>query len=509
MAYKWFEEKNRKNPSTWFFSAQAETEGVEISTAVERFEMWPEACSHKYRMAHLPFLFCVELEQVLGDRVVLTEAARTNHSHDFSYHDAHMPEAVLYVETPEEVSQVVALCNAFNVPIIAVGSGTSLEGHIIPEYRGSVSLNMTRMNKVLKFNHDDMDVVVQPGITYDELNQQLAQYGCFFPLDPGPGASIGGMIGTSCSGTNAVRYGTAKDQVLALRVVTADGSTVKTGVRAKKSSAGYDLTHLFIGSEGTLGVVVEATLKVQKLPEAKTIASITFDSLDAAAKTVIDMIHDGIRIGKVELLDKVCIRAVNLNNEMTLPEKATLLLEFSGSQVEVDDQIKRTQKVCQKHTSDRFTWASTPEERTQLWRARKEALWSAPVLQPGSTVLITDACVPISRLSECLTQTEQDIAESGLLAPIVAHAGDGNFHLFALFDPHNPLQTQALHTLNSKLVQRAIEMDGTCTGEHGVGVGKKKYLRAQLGDEAINLMKSIKKTLDPRNILNPGKVIPD
>lgn len=464
---------------------------------------------HKYRTTHLPLLFCVELEKILGDRVVLNRAVLSEHSHDFSYHEARLPEAVLYVENADEVSQVVQLCNTFRVPIIAVGSGTSLEGHIIPEERGSVSLNMRHMSGIVKFNQADMDVVVQPGITYDQLNKYLEKFGCFFPLDPGPGASIGGMIGTSCSGTNAVRYGTAKDQVLSLKVVLADGSIVKTGTRSKKSSAGYDLTHLFIGSEGTLGVVVEATLKVQRIPEAKTIASITFDTLDSAAKTVIDMMQANIRIGKVELLDKVCIHSVNLNNHMTLPEKHTLLIEFSGTTVEVDDQIARTRKICAEHTRDNMTWASSPEERATLWRARKEALWSAPILQRGSTVLITDACVPISRLSECLTETEKDIAASGLLAPIVAHAGDGNFHLFALFDPENPKQVAALHELNSKLVHRAIAMEGTCTGEHGVGVGKKKYLKDQLGEEAVQLMRALKTTLDPRNILNPGKVVPD
>ena len=486
------------------FHAQAETEGIEMASDLEAA---PSEVAHKFRLTHLPLLFCWELDKILGDRVVLTPGVLADHSHDFSYHDARLPEAVLFVESEEEVSRVVALCNTFRVPIIAVGSGTSLEGHIIPETRGAISLNMTHMKKVLKFNPDDMDVVVQPGMTYDELNKYLAQHGCFFPLDPGPGASIGGMIGTSCSGTNAVRYGTAKDQVLALRVVLADGSIVKTGTRAKKSSAGYDLTHLFIGSEGTLGVVTEATLKVQKIPEAKTIASITFPTLDAAARTVISMIHHSIRIGKVELLDKVCIRAVNMNNDMHLAEKHTMLLEFSGTEVEVADQIARTKNICAEYTSDEMKWASSPEERAELWTARKEALWSAPVLQPGSTVLITDACVPISRLSECLTETEKDIEASGLLAPMVAHAGDGNFHLFALFDPHRPEQVEALHILNSRLVERAIAMDGTCTGEHGVGVGKKKYLTPQLGPEAVALMRSIKRTLDPKNIFNPGKVV--
>lgn len=463
--------------------------------------------STKYQGTHLPLLFCMELEKLLGDRVVRLAAVLEEHSHDFSYHDARFPEAVLYVQTEEEVAQVVKLCNTFSVPIIAVGSGTSLEGHIIPEARGSISLNMTRMKKVLRFDPEDMDVVVEAGISYDELNRELEKFGCMFPLDPGPGASVGGMIGTSCSGTNAVRYGTAKDQVLSLRVVLANGEIVKTGTRAKKSSAGYDLTHLFIGSEGTLGIVTQATLKVQRIPAAKTIASITFDTLDAAARTVIDMVQDSIRIGKVELLDKVCIRAVNLNNGMHLAEKHTLLLEFSGTQTEVSDQIARTEKIIKAHTNDTMKWASTPEERAELWTARKEALWSAPVLQPGSTVLITDACVPISRLSECLSETEKDIAESGLYAPIVAHAGDGNFHLFALFDPTVPSQVNALHVLNSKLVERAISMDGTCTGEHGVGVGKKKYLEPQLGAQAVALMRTIKQSLDPKNILNPGKVV--
>lgn len=430
-----------------------------------------------------------------------------DHSRDFSYHDPKLPDAVIYVDSIEDVQKAVTLCNKYKIPIVTFGSGTSLEGHIIPHKQGSVTLNMSRMNKVLEVHPDDFDVVVQPGISYSALNDYLKMYGFFFPLDPGPGASVGGMIGTSCSGTNAVRYGTAKDNVLSLLVVTADGKVIKTGTRAKKNSAGYDLTHLFIGSEGTLGVIVEATLKIHKIPTHKTTALCTFDSIESAAKAVIEMIHNSVRIGKVELLDETAIKAVNLNGGLSYDEKPTLIFEFSGSECEVNDTLQNTQHIVSNYTTNPFIYAKTEEEKEELYRARKEALWAAPVLLDGSTVLITDVCVPISRMAQCLKETQEDVEKLDLIAPLVAHAGDGNFHLFVLFRKDNTNEVERVHILNDRLIKRAIAMDGTCTGEHGVGIGKRKYIPMQIGDESVDLMKAIKKAMDPNSIFNPGKVL--
>jgi D-lactate dehydrogenase (cytochrome) len=383
----------------------------------------------------------------------------------------------------------------------------------------AVSLNMRALNQVLAVHEDDLDVVVQPGMTYAELNQYLKPHGLFFPLDPGPGASIGGMINTSCSGPNAVRHGTAKENVISLKVVTPDGRIVKTRSRAKKSCAGYDLTHLFVGSEGTLGVVVEATLKLQRIPPHKSIALCTFDSVKDAADTVIEMlVKHNVRIGKVELLDDVALKAVNIWSQTHYTEKPTLLFEFSGfSETDVNEQIGTTRSVAAKHHGGEFKYATSEEERDELWRARKEALWAAPVLvQEGTSasanppvVLITDACVPVSRLADVLAETQEDIKASGLYAPIVAHAGDGNFHLFVVFDKENAKEVDAAQMINENLVKRAIRMEGTCTGEHGVGSGKRKFLESELGENAVELMRTLKKAVDPNGIMNPHKVIPD
>jgi D-lactate dehydrogenase (cytochrome) len=353
----------------------------------------------------------------------------------------------------------------------------------------AVSLNMRALNQVLAVHEDDLDVVVQPGMTYAELNQYLKPHGLFFPLDPGPGASIGGMINTSCSGPNAVRHGTAKENVISLKVVTPDGRIVKTRSRAKKSCAGYDLTHLFVGSEGTLGVVVEATLKLQRIPPHKSIALCTFDSVKDAADTVIEMlVKHNVRIGKVELLDDVALKAVNIWSQTHYTEKPTLLFEFSGfSETDVNEQIGTTRSVAAKHHGGEFKYATSEEERDELWRARKEALWAAPVL----------------------VETQEDIKASGLYAPIVAHAGDGNFHLFVVFDKENAKEVDAAQMINENLVKRAIRMEGTCTGEHGVGSGKRKFLESELGENAVELMRTLKKAVDPNGIMNPHKVIPD
>jgi len=467
-----------------------------------------ETITPEPEVASLPIEFYKKIKEILGDRIVITKTVLEDHSKDFSYHAPVLPSAVLYVETIEEVSEILKLCNEYKVSLVTFGSGTSLEGHIIPFSSCSISLNMSKMKKILKLNGEDMDVIVQPGITYAELNDELEKHGFFFPLDPGPGASIGGMLGTSCSGTNAVRYGTAKENVLSLKVVLADGTIVNTGTRAKKSSAGYDLTHLFIGSEGTLGVIVEATLKIHKIPEFSTTALCTFDTVGKAARSVIDLIHNNIRLGKVELLDDVAIKAVNINGSNDYTEKPTLIFEFAGTEREVGDLIASTRDIVSKYTDSQFIYATTEDEKEELYRARKEALWAAPVLLDGSSVLITDVCVPISKLDVCLEETQKDIEELNLIAPMVAHAGDGNFHLFVLFDSNNEEHVEKVKELNDRLIKRAILMDGTCTGEHGVGIGKSKYLPLQLGEEAVELMRRIKTSLDPNNILNPGKVIP-
>jgi D-lactate dehydrogenase (cytochrome) len=454
----------------------------------------------------LPQEFMNILSKLLKDRFKTDIEERESATKGFSYHHSGLPDAVAYVETAEEISEVLKACNKYKIPIVAWGSGTSLEGHTLPE-RGGISLNLSRMKKVIKLHAEDMDVIVEPGLTYNELNDLLKPHGLFFPVDPGPGASIGGMIGTSCSGTNAVRYGTMKDNVLSLKVALPDGRIIKTGNRARKSSAGYDLTHLFIGSEGTLGVVVEATLKLQNIPAYKTVAICNFKTLKDAGNTVLHMMRNGVRIGKVELLDDVCIKSVNMSSDVKLPEMPTLLFEFSGTQNEVESTINFVKGITDKFSGTGFRYAKSNEERDEIWRARKEALWACPNLRDIPTeTMITDACVPISSLADCLEETKKDIISHNLVAPIVGHVGDGNFHLFVLIDPKNPNEIEAAKHLNDKLVLRAIGMDGTCTGEHGVGVGKKKYLPIELGPETVNVMRALKKTLDPNNIMNPDKI---
>ncbi|KAL0488064.1 D-lactate dehydrogenase LDHD [Acrasis kona] len=365
------------------------------------------------------------------------------------------------------------------------------------------------MNKVVKINKDDMDVTVQPGITYDELNEALKDTGLFFPMDPGPGACIGGMVGTSCSGTHAVRYGTMKENVLNLKVVLPDGTLVKTANRAKKSSAGYDLTHLFVGSEGTLGIVSEITLRLKIRPQKTAVSVTTFPSNHHAAQTVIETMKSGVQIGRAELLDEVMIKAVNQNSDLELKEAPTLFFEFSGTDKQVDEQIAIVKDIVNNNKGQGFKFAVDVDERERLWTARKIALWSAPILKPESDVWITDVCVPISKLADCIQETKDDLDKSFLLAPMVSHAGDGNFHLFILFNSKDKKESDEAKRINTRLVERAIKMEGTCTGEHGVGVGKRAYLEKELGPGAIKLMRTIKKAVDPHNLFNPGKIIPD
>jgi D-lactate dehydrogenase (cytochrome) len=456
----------------------------------------------------LPKEFVNSLKKLLGDRFTVDKQTREVFGKDQSFNKCVSPQAVVTPQSTQEVSEIVKLCNQYEISIVPFGSGTSLEGHI-QALHGGITINFQQMNQIVQLHKADMDIVVQPGLTYTDLNAAINSQGLFFPLDPGPGASIGGMVGTSCSGTNAVRYGTMKENIISLTAVLPDGSIVKTGNRPKKSSAGYDLTHLFVGAEGTLGVVTEITLRLHKIPDSKTISVCEFPTIGDAANAAMETIQRGIQIGKIELLDEVMLKAVNQNSGRDYKETPSLFMEFSGTKAQVDEQRKSLEEITSRHNGGGLKFAETPEERQELWMARSTALWSAPILYPGSEVKITDVCVPISRLAELITATKEDLKSSFLLAPIVGHVGDGNFHCFILVDPSKPEDLKEAKRLDHNLVERAISMEGTCTGEHGVGVGKRDYILLEKGEGAVNLMRTIKKAIDPKNIMNPGKIIPD
>ena len=446
-----------------------------------------------------------ELSGLLGDRLSLSAAVREQHGRDESYHHPQPPDAVAFVESTDEVVAVVKACAARRVPVIPFGTGTSLEGHVAA-VRGGVCIDVTRMDKVLAVNAEDLDVVVQPGVTRKALNEHLRDTGLFFPVDPGANASLGGMVATRASGTNAVRYGTMADVVLSLEVVVADGRVIRTARRARKSAAGYDLTHLFVSSEGTLGVVTEITLKVFGIPEAILAAVVSFPDLDGAVNAVIETIQLGVPIARIELLDEVQMDACNRYSGLDYPVQPTLFLEFHGSEAGVKEQVATVEALCEGHGGGHFQWSTRPEDRTKLWQARHDAAYAAMGLQPGTKPMATDVCVPISRLAECILETKKDIVASGLIAPIVGHVGDGNFHLVLLVDPDDPDDIARAHALNDRMVMRALAMEGTCTGEHGVGLGKMDFLTAEHG-EALGLMRAIKRALDPDDIMNPGKIV--
>jgi D-lactate dehydrogenase (cytochrome) len=392
------------------------------------------------------------------------------------------------------------------VPVIPFGTGTSLEGHVNAPF-GGVSIDFRDMNRVLAVHAEDLDCVVEPGITRKQLNEHLRDQGVFFPIDPGADASLGGMAATRASGTNAVRYGTMKDNVLALKAVLANGEVVTTARRARKSSAGYDLTRLLVGSEGTLGIITELTLKLQGIPEAISSAVCPFTSIADACNAVIATIQSGIPVARIELLDEVQVRASNAYSKLSLKEAPTLFLEFHGSEASVAEQAQRFGEIASELQGGPFEWATRPEDRTRLWQARHDAYWSQIALRPGAKGLATDVCVPISRLAECVVETRRDIDEMGLIAPIVGHAGDGNFHVGLLIDMDNAAEIAAAERFLERLVERALAMEGTCTGEHGVGQGKIKYLEAEHGTAAIDVMRAVKQALDPHNLLNPGKIV--
>jgi D-lactate dehydrogenase (cytochrome) len=440
-----------------------------------------------------------------GNRLATSQAVREQHGHTTTWIENQPPDAVFFPQTTEEVQEVVRLCAAERVPVVAFGTGTSLEGQVNAP-RGGISLDFRDMNRVLAVHAEDLACVIEPGITRKQLNEHLHDKGVFFPIDPGADASLGGMAATRASGTNAVRYGTMKDNVLALKVVLANGEVMSTARRAKKSAAGYDLTGLMIGSEGTLGVITELTLRLSGIPEAIASGVCPFPSVEAACNATILTIQSGIPVARIELLDALQVKACNQYSKLTLPETPMLFVEFHGSDASVAEQSERFGDIARELGGGPFDWATKTEDRTRLWQARHDAYWAAVGLRPGTNALSTDVCVPISRLAECVMQSQRDLEESRLLAPLVGHVGDGNFHLLLLIDRDDADEANRAKAFLERLAERALAMDGTCTGEHGIGQGKMKYLPAEHGEPALAAMRAVKRALDPLDILNPGKI---
>lgn len=446
------------------------------------------------------------LRALLGERLSTSAAVREQHGKDESYHTPAAPDAVAFAESTEEIAAIVSLCAQHRVPVIPFGTGTSLEGHVAALH-GGVCIDVSRMDQVIEVNPEDLDCRVQAGVTRKALNDYLRDTGLFFPIDPGADASLGGMTATRASGTNAVRYGTMRENVLGLTVVTADGRVIRTGGRARKSSAGYDLTRLFVGSEGTLGVIAEIQLKLYGIPEAISAAVCSFATLEGAVNAVIQTIQSGIPVARIELLDEVQMDAVNRYSKLDYPVQPTLFFEFHGSEAGVAEQTERVGEIAAEFGGGNFEWATRPEDRTRLWQARHDAYYAAIALRPGCKGWPTDVCVPISRLAECILETRKDIDERGIITPIVGHVGDGNFHLVFVVDPNNPEEMETAREVNQRMVIRALEMGGTCTGEHGIGYGKIEFLKTEHGEEAISVMRQIKNALDPAGLMNPGKIL--
>jgi D-lactate dehydrogenase (cytochrome) len=445
------------------------------------------------------------LAATVGNRLVTSQAVREQHGNTLTWIPNQPPDAVVFPQNTEEVQEIVRLCAGERVPVIGFGTGTSLEGQINAP-RGGICLDFRDMNNVLAVHAEDLDCVVQPGITRKALNEYLRDQGVFFPIDPGADASLGGMASTRASGTNAVRYGTMKDNVLALKVVLASGEVMTTATRAKKSSSGYDLTRLIVGSEGTLGIITELTLRLAGIPETIAAGTCPFPSVEAACNAAIMAIQTGIPVARIELLDTLQVRACNSYSKLALPETPMLFLEFHGTEAGAAEQLQRFGEIAQELGGGPFDWATKAEDRSRLWQARHDAYWAQCALRPGTRSLASDVCVPISRLAECVTETQRDIAESKLLAPIVGHVGDGNFHVGLLVDPGDENEVERVEGFLERLVERALRMGGTCTGEHGVGQGKMKYLAAEHGAPALDAMRAIKRALDPLDIMNPGKI---
>ncbi|WP_340109501.1 FAD-binding oxidoreductase [Pikeienuella sp. HZG-20] len=446
-----------------------------------------------------------KIRDLIGERLSTSSSVRDLHGQNECYYPVTPPDAVAFPRNTEEVSAIVKICSQEDCPIIAWGTGTSLEGHALP-FNGGITLDMMEMNSIIAINAEDMDAVVQPGVTRERLNEELRATGLFFPVDPGANASLGGMAATRASGTTAVRYGTMRENVLALEVVLADGRIIRTGTRARKSSSGYDLTKLMIGSEGTLGIITELTVRLQGQPESITAAVCAFPDMDAAVNTVIQTIQMGVPMARIELVDPVAIRAVNLSGEISLPEKPHLFVEFHGTEAGAKEQAETFGEIAAEHGCAGFEWSANQEERNRLWHARHNFYYASLKLKPGSRGVATDVCVPISRLAEALLETAAEIEEAGLIAPIVGHVGDGNFHVGFLVDPEKPEELEEAKRLTHSMNRRALRLGGTVTGEHGVGFGKKRYMEEEHG-AGYALMAEIKRTLDPKNILNPGKVV--
>ncbi|MBL8629843.1 MAG: FAD-binding protein [Rhodospirillaceae bacterium] len=439
-----------------------------------------------------------------GARVSTSAHIRDQHGRGESWHPSAPPDAVVFAESTEDVAEAVKICAAHTVPIIAFGAGTSLEGQV-NAVQGGVCIDLSRMTKVLAVHAPDLDCIIEAGVRRNQLNAHLRDQGLFFPVDPGADCTIGGMVATRASGTNAVRYGTMRESVLGLTMVLPDGSVIKTGGRARKSAAGYDLTRLFIGSEGTLGIVTEITLRLAAIPEAIAAATVSFPSVDDAVNTVIEVIQSAIPVARIELMDDVSVAAVNAFSKLSLPVQPTLFLEFHGSSVSVKDNAATVGELAKARGGSGFQWADQAEDRSKLWEARHKAYYASLAMRPNSKGLATDVCVPISRLAECIAETKADLAKASMPAPILGHVGDGNFHVVLVLDPDKPEELHEAEALHDRMVERAQSMGGTCTGEHGIGLGKIAHLKREAGD-GVALMQRIKQAIDPAGIMNPGKM---
>ena len=454
--------------------------------------------------APLPALLLVRLREIFGDRLHLDDASRLQHGQSEAHFPTIPPDAVVFAHSTEEVVALVKACTDHDVPIIPFGAGTSIEGNTTP-IRGGVTVDLSEMTRIVSVNPDDFDCTVEAGVRREQLNEHLRDQGLFFPIDPGANATLGGMASTRASGTNAVRYGTMREAVLSLRMVTPDGRDIRTARRARKSAAGYDLTRLFVGSEGTLGIITEVTLRLHGIPEVISSAVCGFESLDGAVRTVVEAIQLGVPMARVEILDDLQMKAVNRWSKLDYPEVTTLFFEFHGSERYVAEQVETVAALVSANGGGEFKWSNRPEERSKLWKARHDAYYAALGLRPGSTGWATDVCVPMSRLAECIGETKKDLETASMPAPIVGHVGDGNFHVIFVIDPNKPEELEEAQRLNRRIVERALAMDGTCTGEHGIGLGKQDWLVAELGD-AVDIMRAIKRALDPKDLFNPGKI---
>lgn len=448
--------------------------------------------------------FVAALRQRFGDALDMGEAARAQHGASEAHFAPMPPDAVVFAKSTEEVIDLVKLCTAAGVPIVPYGAGTSIEGNALA-VRGGVSVNLSRMTEIVAVHAEDFDCTVQAGVRREELNLHLRDQGLFFPIDPGANATIGGMASTRASGTNAVRYGTMREAVLSLTVVTPDGKAIKTATRARKSAAGYDLTRLFVGSEGTLGIITEVTLRLHPIPETISSAVCGFDSLQGAVDTVVQSIQCGVPLARVEILDDKQMAAVNAWSKLGYPEVTTLFFEFHGSPAGVEEQVALVRNLAAANGGGEFQWSNLPEDRAKLWKARHEAYYAAINVRPGAVGWTTDVCVPISRLPECILETKRDLEAGTVPATILGHVGDGNFHVIFSMDPNSTEELHEVEAINARLVQRALLMDGTCTGEHGIGIGKQDWLVAELGD-AVDVMRTLKRALDPQDLFNPGKI---